>query len=284
MVPVAFEYHRAGSVAEALSLMAQHGEDAKVIAGGHSMVPAMKLRLSTPTTVIDLRGVSDLKHITDKGDHIAIGAMATHWMVESSDVIAAKAPALRDAAASIGDVQVRNRGTIGGALAHSDPAADYPGPILALDASMVIQGASGQRVVSATDYFVALWETAVQPDELLVEIRVPTTSMNANSCYEKFAQPASRYPYVGCAVAVDKSGGTCSDVRVGFSGVGHVGFRDSNVEGALKGQALSAASIKAAADTATNGVDVLSDWSVSEDYRRAMSRVYARRALTKVGL
>ena len=125
MVPVAFEYHRAGSVAEALSLMAQHGEDAKVIAGGHSMVPAMKLRLSTPTTVIDLGGVSDLKHITDKGDHIAIGAMATHWMVESSDVIAAKAPALRDAAASIGDVQVRNRGTIGGALAHSDPAADY---------------------------------------------------------------------------------------------------------------------------------------------------------------
>lgn len=284
MVPVAFDYHRASSVAEALSLMAQYGEDAKILAGGHSMVPAMKLRLSTPENVIDLGGIAELKSITDKGDHIAIGAMATHWMVEASDVIAAKAPALRDAAAAIGDVQVRNRGTVGGALAHSDPAADYPGAILALDASMVIQGAGGQRVVSATDYFVALWETAVQPGELLVEIRIPTTAMNANSCYEKFAQPASRYPYVGCAVAMEKSGGVCKDVRVGFSGVGHVGFRDSSVEGAMKGQSLSAASVKAAADKATEGVDVLSDWSVSEDYRRAMSRVYARRALTKVGL
>jgi carbon-monoxide dehydrogenase medium subunit len=282
MVPVAFDYCRASSVNEALALLAQHGEDAKLLAGGHSMVPALKLRLAEPTTVIDLGGIPALKQITDKGDHIAIGAMATHWMLESSEVLKTKAPALQQAAAAIGDVQVRNRGTIGGALAHCDPAADYPGAILALAAQMVIQGASGERVVNATDYFVDLWETAVQPGELLVEIRVPTTAANANSTYQKYAQPASRYPYVGCAVALEKSGSTCKEVRVGFSGVAPVAFRDTGVEEALRGKEINEANAKAAADLATDGHDVLSDWSVSADYRRAMSRVYARRALMSV--
>ncbi len=283
MVPTSFDYHRASSVDEAIALMQQYGEDAKILAGGHSLVPAMKLRLATPERLIDLGGIEGLKYINDKGDHIAVGAMATHWMLESSSVVQQKAPALSQAAGAIGDVQVRNRGTIGGALAHSDPAADYPGAVLALNASMVIKGSGGERVVPASEYFVDLWETAVQPGELLVEIRIPTDAANANSCYVKYAQPASRYPYVGVAVAMDKSGGTCSDLRVGFSGVGHSAFRDAGVEGALKGQAVNEATAKAAADQATQGKDVLSDWSVSEDYRRAMARVFTKRALLQVG-
>jgi carbon-monoxide dehydrogenase medium subunit len=283
MVPASFEFHRASSVDEAIALMQQHGEDAKVLAGGHSLVPAMKLRLATPERLIDLGGIQGLKYITDKGDHIAVGAMATHWMLESSSVVQQKAPALSQAAGAIGDVQVRNRGTIGGALAHSDPAADYPGAVLALNASMVIRGSGGERVVPASEYFVGLWETAVQPGELLVEVRIPADAANANSCYLKFAQPASRYPYVGCAIALEKSGGVCGNVRVGFSGVGHSAFRDSGVENAIKGQPVNESTAKAAADNATNGRDVLSDWSVSEEYRRAMARVYAKRALLQVG-
>ena len=268
MIPAAFEYYRASSVDEALALMQQHGEDAKVLAGGHSLVPAMKLRLATPEKLIDIGGISGLQGIQDRGDHIAIGALTTHWQLESSDLVQQKASALSQAAGAIGDVQVRNRGTIGGALAHADPAADYPG---------------AERTVAASGFFTGLWETAVQDGELLTEIRIPTDAANANSCYLKFPQPASRYPYVGCAVAMTTSGGTCSDVRVGFSGVGESAFRDSGVENAMRGQAVSEASAKFAGDQATNGRSVLSDWSVSEEYRRAMAKGFAKRALLQVG-
>ena len=283
MIPAAFEYYRASSVVEALALMQQHGEDAKVLAGGHSLVPAMKLRLATPEKVIDIGGIGGLKGIQDRGDHLAIGALTTHWQLESSDVVQQKAPALSQAAGAIGDVQVRNRGTIGGALAHADPAADYPGAVLALNATLVIRGSGGERAVAVADFFTGLWETAVQDGELLTEIRIPTDAANANSCYLKFPQPASRYPYVGCAVAMTTSGGACSDVRVGFSGVGESAFRDSGVENAMRGQAVNEASAKSAGDQAANGRSVLSDWSVSEEYRRAMAKVFAKRALLQVG-
>jgi len=162
MIPAAFEYYRASSVDEALALMQQHGEDAKVLAGGHSLVPAMKLRLATPEKVIDIGGIGGLKGIQDRGDHLAIGALTTHWQLESSDVVQQKAPALSQAAGAIGDVQVRNRGTIGGALAHADPAADYPGAVLALNATLLIRGSGGERAVAVADFFTGLWETAVQ--------------------------------------------------------------------------------------------------------------------------
>jgi carbon-monoxide dehydrogenase medium subunit len=167
-------------------------------------------------------------------------------------------------------------------LAHSDPQADYPGAILALNATMVVKGSSGERTIAADDYFTGLWETALGEGELLTEIRIPVNPMNANSCYVKFPQPASRYPYVGCGVALSSSGGNCSDIRVGFSGVGEWAFRDAGIENALKGQALNASSIAAAAEKATEGKAVLSDHFVSEEYRRAMSKVFAKRAITKV--
>ncbi len=282
MIPESFDYQRASTVSEAISLLQQHGEDAKIVAGGHSLVPTMKLRLATPGTLIDIGGISELKYINDKGDHLAIGAGATHWMIESSDLIQKKAPGLSQAAAQVGDVQVRNRGTIGGVLAHSDPQADYPGVVLALDATLVVEGSSGERTIAVSDYFTGLWETALGDDELLTEVRIPTDSANANSCYLKFPQPASRYPYVGCAVAMDSSAGSCSDIRVGFSGVGETAFRDSGIEDALRGNTLNESAIASASAKAADGRSVLSDVFVSEEYRRAMAQVYVKRALTQL--
>ena len=282
MIPESFDYKRASSVSEAISLLQQYGESAKILAGGHSLVPTMKLRLTTPGTLIDIGGISELKYINDKGDYLAIGSGTTHWIIESSDLIQNKAPGLSQAASQIGDVQVRNRGTIGGVLAHSDPQADYPGIVLALDATIVAQGSSGERIIAATDYFTGLWETALGENEILTEIRIPTDSANANSCYLKFPQPASRYPYVGCAVAMSSSGGNCSDVRVGYSGVGEFAFRDSGVEDSIKGQTLNESSIASASAKAAEGHNVLSDVFVSEEYRRAMAQVYTKRALTKL--
>ncbi|MEZ7853382.1 MAG: xanthine dehydrogenase family protein subunit M [SAR324 cluster bacterium] len=282
MIPESFDYQRASSVSEAISLLQKHGEDAKILAGGHSLVPTMKLRLATPGTLIDIGGISELKYINDKGDYLAIGARATHWDIESSDLVAQKAPALSQAAGQIGDVQVRNRGTIGGVLAHSDPQADYPGVVLALNATIVVQGSRGERTIAVADYFTGLWETALGEDELLTEVRIPTDRANANSCYLKFPQPASRYPFVGCAVAMDSSAGNCSDVRIGFSGVGETAFRDSRVEDELRGNTLNESAIAAASAKAADARSVLSDVFVSEEYRRAMAKVYLKRALTKL--
>ena len=282
MIPQSFDYQRASSVSEAISLLQKHGEDSKILAGGHSLVPTMKLRLATPGTLIDIGGISELKYINDKGDYLAIGARATHWDIESSDLVAQKAPALSQAAGQIGDVQVRNRGTIGGVLAHSDPQADYPGVVLALNATIVVQGSRGERTIAVADYFTGLWETALGEDELLTEVRIPTDRANANSCYLKFPQPASRYPFVGCAVAMDSSAGSCSDVRIGFSGVGETAFRDSRVEDELRGNTLNESAIAAASAKAADARSVLSDVFVSEEYRRAMAKVYLKRALTKL--
>ena len=279
MYAAEFDYVRASTIEEAISLK---NDESSLLAGGHSLIPAMKLRLSTPQKLIDISGLDQLKNISNQGSFISIGALCTHRQCAESDVIQSNCTALSDAASVIGDPHVRNKGTIGGALAHSDPQADYPGAILALNATMVAKGPSGERTISADDYFTGLWETALGEGELLTEIRIPVNSMNSNSCYVKFPQPASRYPYVGCGVALDSSGGTCSDIRVGFSGVGEWAFRDSGIENALKGQSLNESSIASAAEKAAEGKAVLSDHFVSEEYRRAMSKVFAKRAITKV--
>ena len=281
MYPAEFDYVKVSSLEEAISLK-QQGDENSILAGGHSLIPAMKLRLSTPKKLIDISGLNQYKNISNNGSHISIGALCTHKQCAESDVIQQNCPALSDAASVIGDPHVRNKGTIGGALAHSDPQADYPGAILALNATMVVKGSSGERTIAADDYFTGLWETALGEGELLTEIRIPMNPMNANSCYVKFPQPASRYPYVGCGVALSSNGGNCSDIRVGFSGVGEWAFRDAGIENALKGQALNASSIAAAAEKAAEGKAVLSDHFVSEEYRRAMSKVFAKRAITKV--
>jgi carbon-monoxide dehydrogenase medium subunit len=282
MIPESFDYQRASSVSEAISLMQKHGEDAKILAGGHSLVQTRKLRLATPGTLIDIGGISELKYINDKGDYLAIGARATHWDIESSDLVAHKAPALSQAAGQIGDVQVRNRGTIGGVLANSDPQADYPGVVLALNATIVVQGSKGERTIAVSDYFTGLWETALRENELLTEVQIPIDRANANSCYLKFPQPASHYPFVGCAVAMHSSAGNCSNVRIGFSGVGETAFRDSGVEDTLRGNILNKSAIASASAKAADARCVISDVFVSEEYRRTMAKVYLKRALTKL--
>tara|TARA_B100001964_G_C14027217_1_gene506626 strand:- start:2 stop:850 length:849 start_codon:yes stop_codon:yes gene_type:complete len=281
MYAAEFDYVRASSIEEAISLKAAN-DDSSLLAGGHSLIPAMKLRLSTPLKLIDISGLDQLKKISKNESHISIGALCTHKQCAESEIVQSNCPALSDAASVIGDPHVRTKGTIGGALAHSDPQADYPGAILALNATFVAKGPSGERTIEVDDYFIGLWETALGDGELLTEIRIPINSMNANSCYVKFPQPASRYPYVGCGVSLNSKNGTCSDIRVGFSGVGEWAFRDSGVESSLKGQPLNESTIASAADKAAEGKTVLSDHFVSEEYRRAMSKVYAKRAMTQL--
>ena len=281
MYAAEFDYVRASSIEEAISLKGAN-DDSSLLAGGHSLIPAMKLRLSTPQKLIDISGLDQLKNISNNGSYISIGALCTHKQCAESDIIQSNCPALSDAASVIGDPHVRNKGTLGGALAHSDPQADYPGVVLALNATIIVEGSGGERTIEAVDYFTGLWETALGENEILTEVRIPTDRENANSCYLKFPQPASRYPYVGCGVSLSSSSGTCLDIRVGFSGVGEWAFRDSGIESALKGQALNESTISSAADKAAEGKAVLSDHFVSEEYRRAMSKVFAKRALTQL--
>ena len=281
MYAAEFDYVRASSIEEAISLKGAN-DDSSLLAGGHSLIPAMKLRLSTPQKLIDISGLDQLKKISNNGSYISIGALCTHKQCAESDIIQSNCPALSDAASVIGDPHVRNKGTLGGVLAHSDPQADYPGVVLALNASIIVEGSEGERTIEAGDYFTGLWETALGEGEILTEVRIPTDNANANSCYLKFPQPASRYPYVGCAVAMSNSGGNCSDVRVGYSGVGEFAFRDSGVEDSIKGQTLNESSIASASAKAAEGRNVISDVFVSEEYRRAMAQVYTKRALTKL--
>ena len=281
MYAAEFDYVRASSIEEAISMKGAN-DDSSLLAGGHSLIPAMKLRLSTPQKLIDISGLDQLKNISNNGSYISIGALCTHKQCAESDIIQSKCPALSDAASVIGDPHVRNKGTLGGVLAHSDPQADYPGVVLALNATIIVEGSGGERTIEAVDFFTGLWETALGENEILTEVRIPTDPANANSCYLKFPQPASRYPYVGCGVSLSSSSGTCLDIRVGFSGVGEWAFRDSGIESALKGQPLNESTIASAADKAAEGKAVLSDNLVSEEYRRAMAQVYAKRALTQL--
>jgi carbon-monoxide dehydrogenase medium subunit len=279
MYPAAFEYHTPGSVQEALGLLGKL-EDAKILAGGHSLVPMMKLRLAQPKHLIDLRKVPGLGGIKEEGSTIVIGAMTTHWEVESSKLLQAKCPVLSDTAKIIGDPAVRNKGTIGGSLAHADPAADMPATVIALGAELVCQGSKGRRTVKVDDWFQGLMATALGEDELLVELRVPALMPGTGSAYMKFAHPASRFAIVGAAavVTVDKQG-TCTKAGVGITGAGTKAVRAKGVEAGLVGKRLDAATIEAAAQKAADGVDVQADLQGSVEYKSHLCRVFARRAI-----
>lgn len=279
MIPSNFEYQRASSVDEAISLLQESGGDARLLAGGHSLLPAMKLRLAAPEKLIDISKIAELNYINDEGGTIAIGAGATHYAIQSSDVVQSKAALFSKTAGSIGDIQVRNAGTIGGSIAHADPAADWPAAILASDAEIVVKGPGGQRTIAAADFFTGLFATALADGEIITEVRVPANS-GAGSSYMKFSQPASRFAIVGCAAIVTKNGNRAESVRVAFTGAADAAFRDTEVENALTGQSLDAASIAAAAEKAAEGRDLLSDHFASEDYRRHLAKVFAKRALT----
>jgi carbon-monoxide dehydrogenase medium subunit len=279
MYPAAFEYHAPASVQEALGLLGKL-DDAKILAGGHSLVPMMKLRLAQPKHLIDLRKVPGLSGIKEDGGTIAIGAMTTHWEVESSKVLQAKCPVVSDTAKIIGDPAVRNKGTIGGSLAHADPAADMPATVIALGAEFVCQGPKGRRTVKVDDWFQGLMATALGEDELLVEIRVPALASGTGAAYMKFAHPASRFAIVGAAavVTVDKQG-TCTKAGVGLTGAGTKAVRARGVEAGLVGKRLDAATIEAAAQKAAEGVDVQADLQGSVEYKSHLCRVFARRAI-----
>jgi len=267
---------------EALRLLERHGDEAKLLAGGHSLLPLMKLRLAAPRFVVDIGRVKGLNTIRLENGHVVIGAMATHADVAGSELLRTKCPLLAETAEHIGDVQVRNRGTLGGSLAHADPAADYPASILALAAEMVATSSSGSRKIVAAEFFVDLLTTQLRPGEILTEVRIPVQAAGTGAAYEKLAQPASGFALCGVAAVVRlDGGGKVADAAVGVTGVGAKAFRATGVENALRGARCGEKEIAAAAGHAAAGIEVLGDLHASSDYRKEMATVYARRALTR---
>lgn len=276
MIPSNFNYIKAKSVDEAISLMDEHGDEARLLAGGHSLIPALKLRLNDYQYLIDVSKIPELRSIEEKDGTIHIGAMVTHGELVKSDLIKEKLAIFSQAADLIGDVQVRNLGTIGGSIAHADPAADWPGVLLATDAHIHVQGKGGSRQISAGDFFQGLYTTALEEGEIITSIGVPVHT-GARSAYIKFMQPASRFAIVGCAAVVNGSG-----ARVAFNGVSAKPFRDEAVETSLNGKDLNEDTIAEAAGKAAEGVSIMSDHFASEAYRKQMAKVYCKRALASL--
>ncbi|HEY1374321.1 MAG TPA: xanthine dehydrogenase family protein subunit M [Candidatus Binatia bacterium] len=282
MFPASFGYIAAHSVDEALELLAKHGEDAKLLAGGHSLIPAMKLRLASPQTLIDLGTVQGLRGIRIDGDALAIGALTVHADIAASDLVRQRAPALADAANVIGDAQVRNRGTIGGSCAHADPAADFPVILTALNASFVAVSPSGKRTISVDDFFVDFYTTALAQNEILTEIRVPLPPSDAGTAYHKLANPASGYVVVSSGALIRRdASGKCLDARVALGGLGGKPFRPAATEAALRGKSLTLEVIGDAAAKAADGSDPDDEVYASADYKRHVATVLTRRALAQ---
>lgn len=282
MIPSAFDYHTPTSLSGALALLGQHGDEAKVLAGGQSLLPALKLRLSSVGHLVDLGHINDLSSIKEDKGNLCLGARVTHYEVESSALLKQKCPLLAECAANIGDVQVRNRGTLGGSLAHADPAADYPAAILALEAEIQAVSATGSRVLKAKDFFVDMLTTALEPGEILTEVRVAPLAVKTGSVYLKAPQPASGFAVVGVAAIVSLDAkGNCTAVRVGVTGAAAKGFRAHATEAVLVGKAPDANAIAQAAAKAADGVDTLGDIFASAEYRAHLVQVYVKRALMK---
>ena len=261
-------------------MLAQFGDDAKLLAGGHSLIPMMKLRLAQPAHLIDIGAVRDLAQIKEEGGRIVIGGLTTHREVETSSVIKGKLAMLAECAALIGDVQVRNRGTIGGSLAHSDPAADYPAAILALEAEIRVEGANGARTIKAEEFFLDLMTTAVGHGEILTQVSIAPLPARTGAAYIKHRQPASGFALVGVAAVVTLDAqGNCARARVAITGLAAKAFRARAVEAALVGK--PAAAIADAASHAADGVDALGDIHASAEFRSELARVYTRRALER---
>jgi carbon-monoxide dehydrogenase medium subunit len=276
MIPAAFDYQRAGSAEEAISLLTEHGDDAKLLAGGHSLLPLMKLRLATPAMLIDVGRLTDLSYIRDAGDHVAIGALTRHRDVETSTLLEAEVPLLAHAASYVGDPQVRHRGTLGGTLAHGDPASDLPAVILALGATLVAKGPNGEREIAAADFFQGFLETALRPEELLTEVRVPKTGANGWS-FQKFNRRAQDWAIVGVAAVRTGQG---NEAGISLINMGSVPLRATAVEAAL----ASGAPAADAAAHAAEGLDPPADLHASPEYRRHLAQVLVRRALEEAGV
>ena len=280
MLPASFGYVAAHSVEEALQLLTKHGDDANLLAGGHSLIPAMKLRLASPRYLIDLGSVPGLRGVRIDGESLAIGALTVHADIAASDLVCKRLPGLADAASMIGDVQVRNRGTVGGSVAHADPAADLPVILTALNASFVLQSASGNRTVGAQDFFIDFYTTTIAANEVLTEIRVPLPPSGAGTAYAKLPHPASGYVVVSAGVLIHRQpSGQCESARIAIGGMGGNPIRATAMEAALQGEPLTPEVIARAAAKAADGTDPDDDSYASADYKRQVATVYARRAI-----
>jgi aerobic carbon-monoxide dehydrogenase medium subunit len=278
MIPVQFDYLAPTSVDEALAALAEHGDDAKILAGGQSLLPVLRMRLNAPEFVIDLGRIDSMRGVRDDGDALVIGAMTPHHVVQSDPLIAEHAAVLHEAVQHLADAQIRHRGTIGGALAHADPAGDMGAPALALGAQFVIAGSSGTRTVEAQDFFVDLFETAIGDDEILTEIRVPKhTGWGAH--YEKFVRVAHQWPIVAVAATVRVDGGTIAEARIGLTNMGSTPLRAHAVEAALTGQPATEDAVRSAAAHATEGTNPPSDLNGDAAYRSHLAEVLTRRAV-----
>ena len=274
MIPAAFDYKKADSAEEAIALIVEHGDEVKLLAGGHSLIPMMKLRLAVPSVLVDIAGVEDLSYINDCGDHFAIGALTKHRLLETSDLLLAECPLLAHVASKVGDPQVRHRGTLGGSLAHSDPASDLPAAILALGGSLIAEGPGGSREIAVADFFTGYFESSLAEDEMLTEVRVPKAP-GASWNYQKFNRRAQDWAIVGVA-AVEVDGAT----QVSLVNMGSTPLRAEAVESALAG----GASATEAAEVAAEGTDAPTDLNASPEYRDHLARVLTKRALEASGV
>jgi carbon-monoxide dehydrogenase medium subunit len=280
VIPPEFDYVRATSVDEAVSALADGGEDAKVLAGGQSLIPLLRLRLAYPSTLVDVGGVADLRGVRDDGDAIVIGAATTHAEVLADPLVQRHAPLVALATATVADRQVRHRGTFGGSLSHADPAGDLPAVALALDASFIVASSGGgRRTVGANEFFSDYLQTALEPGDLLVEVRVPKLGDGWGFHYEKFHRVAQAWAVVGVAAAVRRSNGDIAEARIGLTNMGPTPVRARTVESALAGVAVDAGAVGQAADKADDGTNPPSDIGGQADYRRHLVKVLTRRAV-----
>lgn len=280
MIPAPFDYISPQTLDEAIRVLVSHGDEAKLLAGGHSLLPLMKLRLASPKLLVDLSKIPGLSGIKQEGDKITIGALTTQYQIESSELLKERCPLLPQTAKAIGDVQVRNRGTIGGSLAHADPAADIPAAILALGGVLGLTGPEGNRTIPAEEFFLGLMTTAMSPNEILTEIRLPVLPGRCGTVYLKVRQKASGFAIVGVAVwlTVDNNG-ACKDIGVGITGLDSKPFRARGVEERLRGKRIEPGMIEDASSQVTQGVDPLDDIHASAEFRAHLAQLYTARAI-----
>ncbi|MDT4946893.1 MAG: aerobic carbon-monoxide dehydrogenase medium subunit [Pseudonocardiales bacterium] len=279
MIPAAFDYVRPSSIAEAVTAIGEAGEDGKILAGGQSLIPVLRLRLAYPSTLVDVGRVPELRGVRDDGDAIVIGAMTTHHDVMHDALVQEHAPLIAQATETVADPQVRHRGTFGGSLAHADPAGDLGSVALALECDFVATGPGGERRIAARDFFVDYLTTALRPDELLTAIRVPKLGAGWSSHYEKFNRVAQAWSIVGVAALVQRQNGSITAARIGLTNMGNTPLRAGAVEQALAGADASAEAVAAAAEHAAEGTSPPSDLSGKADYREHLARVLTRRAV-----
>ena len=279
MIPGSFEYFAPRSLPDAVKFLSAHKDDVKILSGGQSLLPLMKMRLSKPAYVVDIGCIPDLDQITEERNNLILGALVTHVQIENSDLLKHKCPLLPQTATTIADVQVRNRGTIGGSIAHADPAGDWPATIMALDAEIKIFGPSGERWVKCSDFFLGLLMSVLEPDEIVTAVKVPMTG-NDKTAYLKAAPRSSGFAVVGVAARLALgSGGICNSIAIGITGVTDKAYRAERVEQILTGKKLEASLIEQAAAEATHNLEVIEDINGSAEYRKHLTQVYVVRAI-----